>query len=86
MSGEALQIADSLIRELSAQGFEIDHESVDPFTREGEKKVSAIQASQLSGTLLRDPASRVPVNRCREPELVGQLMRRAPQGSEDLCR
>src|SRR4051794_4235075 len=85
MSGEALATAVSVIRQLPAQGFEIDHESVDAFAGKSEDEVRPIQTSQLGGTFLRDLALRVPVNGRRKPKLSGELVRRAVQGSADFC-
>lgn len=75
MTGEELTIAGLLIRQLSPQRLEVNNESIDAFAGEGEEKVRSIQARQLSGTLLGDPSTRVPVDRRRKPDLVRQLMR-----------
>jgi hypothetical protein len=84
-SRRALTTAVSLIRQLPAQGLEIDDESVDALAGQREEKVRPIQVSQLGSTLLGDLALRIPVNGRRKPELSGKLVRRASQGGTDLC-
>jgi hypothetical protein len=74
-----------VIRQLPSQGFEVDHESANAFSGKSEEKVSPIQVSQLSCTLLGDSPLRIPMNGRRKPKLSGQLVGRAAQGRTDFC-
>src|SRR6266508_2206783 len=86
MSGDALTAGRSAKAELTLQVFEVDDECVRLRPRELHQELSAAQTSDVSGLLLRQLSSLVPMDRCRDPKLTSELLGRAPEGGEDIVR
>src|SRR6266508_4634477 len=86
MSGDALTAGRSAKAELTLQVFEVDDECVRLRPRELHQELSAAQTSDVSGLLLRQLSSLVPMDRCRDPKLTSELLGRAPESGEDIVR
>src|SRR3989304_5116852 len=86
MSGDPLTAGCSAKAKLTLQVFEVHDECVRLRPRELHQETSAAKTSDVSSLLLRQLATLVPVDRCRDTELTSELLRRAPECGEDIVR